>query len=139
MIPPKISFNVEKLVFSALLFTIVATFGDGPLIVVAQSSNNNSAQTVLVNVVVVLDLETWVGQMGLSCISMSLYDFYSSNPSYKTWLVLDVRDSKQDKVIDAAAGSLSLSLSLSNILTGHRGENTLCSCCVVQDKSNCRS
>ncbi|KAK2632939.1 hypothetical protein EUGRSUZ_L00861, partial [Eucalyptus grandis] len=41
--------------------------------------------------------------MGLSCIKMSLSDFYSSNPSYKTRLVLNVRDSKQDEVAAAAA------------------------------------
>ncbi|XP_039165287.1 glutamate receptor 2.7-like [Eucalyptus grandis] len=68
----------------------------------AQSGNNN-AQTILVNVGVVLDLQTWVGQMGLSCINISLSDFYTSNPSYKTRLVLNVRDSKGDEVAAAAA------------------------------------
>ncbi|KAK3435718.1 hypothetical protein EUGRSUZ_C00424, partial [Eucalyptus grandis] len=68
----------------------------------AQSGNNN-AQTILVNVGVVLDLETWVGRMGLSCINISLSDFYTSNPSYKTRLVLNVRDSKGDEVAAAAA------------------------------------
>ncbi|KAF8023165.1 hypothetical protein BT93_F0613 [Corymbia citriodora subsp. variegata] len=113
MISPKISFDAEKLLVTALsFFAIVATFSGGPRIAVAQSSNNNNAQTIPVNVGVVLDLETWMGQMGLSCINMSLSDFYRSNPSYKTRLVLNVRDSKQDEVAAAAAGSLSLSLSL---------------------------
>ncbi|KAF8015220.1 hypothetical protein BT93_H0889 [Corymbia citriodora subsp. variegata] len=104
MISPKISFDAEKLLVTALsFFAIVATFSDGPRIAVAQSSNNNNAQTIPVNVGVVLDLETWMGQMGLSCINMSLSDFYRSNPSYKTRLVLNVRDSKQDEVAAAAA------------------------------------
>ncbi|KAI6681169.1 hypothetical protein NL676_035050 [Syzygium grande] len=104
MIPPRISFDAEKILILALsFFAIVATISDGPRIVVAQSSDGNNAQTIPVNVGVVLDLETWVGQMGLSCINMSLSDFYSSNPSYKTRLVLNVRDSKQDTVAAAAA------------------------------------
>ncbi|XP_018721911.2 glutamate receptor 2.7 [Eucalyptus grandis] len=108
MIPPRTSSDAEKLLFLALsVFTIISTFRDGPRIAVAQSSNNNNAQTIPVNVGVILDLETWMGQMGLSCINMSLSDFYSSNPSYKTRLVLNVRDSKQD-VIAAAAAALDL-------------------------------
>ncbi|XP_056174684.1 glutamate receptor 2.1-like isoform X2 [Syzygium oleosum] len=104
MAPAGISFDVEKLLFMGLyFFVIVAIFGDGPWVTVAQSSNNNNATTIPVNVGVVLDLETWVGQMGLSCINMSLADFYSSNPSCKTRLVLNVRDSKQDEVAAAAA------------------------------------
>ncbi|KAL3745669.1 hypothetical protein ACJRO7_014742 [Eucalyptus globulus] len=104
MIPSRTSIDAEKLLFLALsLFTIVSTFRDGPRIAMAQSSNNNNAQTIPVNVGVVLDLETWRGQMGLSCINMSLSDFYSSNPSYKTRLILNVRDSKQDEIAAAAA------------------------------------
>jgi len=112
MVPPRVSSNAEKLLLLALaFFTIVTTFSEGPQITMAQSGNNN-AETILVNVGVVLDLETWVGQMGLSCINLSLSDFYTSNPSYKTRLVLNVRDSKGDEVAAAAAGSLSLSLSV---------------------------
>ncbi|KAK3437342.1 hypothetical protein EUGRSUZ_C02004 [Eucalyptus grandis] len=70
-------------------------------------SNNSNPTTISVNVGVILDLETEVGQMGLTCINMSLSDFYSSNPSYKTRLVLNVRDSKRDEVA-AAAGALDL-------------------------------
>ncbi|KAI6681176.1 hypothetical protein NL676_035057 [Syzygium grande] len=107
MIPPSISFHAEKLLFLALFsFVIVVTSSDGTHLAVAQSSNNNNATTIPVNVGVVLDLETWVGQMGLSCISMSLSDFYSSNASYKTRLVLNVRDSKRDEVTAAAAAEI---------------------------------
>ncbi|KAF8015221.1 hypothetical protein BT93_H0890 [Corymbia citriodora subsp. variegata] len=105
MIPSRISFDAEMLLFLALSFSaVIVTFCVGPTLAVAQSSNNNNnATTIPVNVGVVLDLETWVGQMGLSCITMSLSDFYSSNPSYKTRLVLNVRDSKRDEVAAAAA------------------------------------
>ncbi|XP_030448778.1 glutamate receptor 2.1-like [Syzygium oleosum] len=104
MIPPSISFHAEKLLFLALFsFVTVVTSSDGTHLAVAQSSNNNNATMIPVNVGVVLDLETWVGQMGLSCINMSLSDLYSSNPSYKTRLVLNVRDSKRDEVTAAAA------------------------------------
>ncbi|KAI6681832.1 hypothetical protein NL676_035713, partial [Syzygium grande] len=104
MIPPRISFDAEKLLFLALSFiAMVVTFSNGTHPAVAQSSNNSNPTTITVNVGVVLDLETRVGQMGLSCINMSLSDFYSSNPSYKTRLVLNVRDSKRDEVAAAAA------------------------------------
>ncbi|KAF8031105.1 hypothetical protein BT93_D0333 [Corymbia citriodora subsp. variegata] len=104
MIPPKISFDAVKLLFLSLsFFAIVVTVSNGSSIAVAQSSNKSNAQTIPVNVGVVLDLETWTGQMGLSCINMSLFDFYSSNPSYQTRLVLNVRDSKRDEIAAAAA------------------------------------
>ncbi|KAL3745662.1 hypothetical protein ACJRO7_014735 [Eucalyptus globulus] len=104
MIPPRISFDAEKLLFLALsLFPIVVTLSDGTHPAVAQGSNNSNPTTIAVNVGVILDLETLVGQMGLTCINMSLSDFYSSNPSYKTRLVLNVRDSKRDEVAAAAA------------------------------------
>ncbi|KAF8015219.1 hypothetical protein BT93_H0888 [Corymbia citriodora subsp. variegata] len=103
-ISPRISFDAEKLLFLALSFSVIlVTFSDGPHVAVEQSSNNSNPTTIPVNLGVVLDLETWMGQMGLSCINMSLSDFYSSNPSYKTRLVLNVRDSKRDEVAAAAA------------------------------------
>jgi ionotropic glutamate receptor len=66
--------------------------------------------TVPVNVGVVLDLDTWNGKMGWSCINMALSDFYASHSYYKTRLRLTARDSKSDVVGAAAAGSLSLDL-----------------------------
>ncbi|KAL7165872.1 hypothetical protein ACSBR2_036692 [Camellia fascicularis] len=58
--------------------------------------------TVQVKVGVVLDMNTWVGKMGLKCISMALSDLYSSHPHFKTRLDPHVRDSK-DSVVGAAA------------------------------------
>ncbi|KAG6674787.1 hypothetical protein I3842_15G062600 [Carya illinoinensis] len=60
-----------------------------------------------VNVGVILDLDTWKGRMGWSCINMALSDFYASNSHYKTRLVLDTRDSKND-VVEAAVAALYL-------------------------------
>ncbi|KAA8525682.1 hypothetical protein F0562_007537 [Nyssa sinensis] len=63
--------------------------------------------TIPVNVGVVLEIDNWVGKMGLSCISMALQDFYASHGYYKTRVVLHTRDSKRD-VIGAAAAALDL-------------------------------
>ena len=66
--------------------------------------------TIPVNVGVVLDFNTSVGNMGWSCISMALSDFYASHGNYKTRLAIKTRDSRGDVVGAAAAGTLSLSL-----------------------------
>ena len=59
-----------------------------------------------VKVGVVLDYDTWVGKMGLSCISMALSDFYASHRHYNTRILLRIRDSKSDVVGAAAAGTI---------------------------------
>jgi hypothetical protein len=74
---------------------------------------NAQNTTVLVDVGVVLDMDTWNGKMAWSCINMALSDFYASYPDYKTRLRLNIRDSKRDVVGAAAAGSLSLSVRFS--------------------------
>ncbi|GAV77833.1 Lig_chan domain-containing protein/SBP_bac_3 domain-containing protein/ANF_receptor domain-containing protein [Cephalotus follicularis] len=63
--------------------------------------------TIPVKVGVILDNDTELGKMGLSCINMSLSDFYASHSYYKTRLVLNARDSKSD-VVGAAAAALDL-------------------------------
>ncbi|KAJ8561139.1 hypothetical protein K7X08_027329 [Anisodus acutangulus] len=69
----------------------------------------NKSSTIPVNVGVVLDMDEFLGKMGLSCISMALSDFYSSDhgSKYKTRVVLHTRDSKRD-VVGAAAAALDL-------------------------------
>ena len=59
-----------------------------------------------VNAGVVLDFDTSLGKMGLSCIPMALSDFYASHGNYKTRLVLKTRDSRGDVVGTTAAGTL---------------------------------
>ncbi|KAL7166120.1 hypothetical protein ACSBR2_036907 [Camellia fascicularis] len=63
--------------------------------------------TIPVNVGVVLDMNKWVGKMGLSCITMALSDFYASHGHYRTRLVLNIGDSKKD-IVGAAATALDL-------------------------------
>ncbi|XP_034917633.1 glutamate receptor 2.8 [Populus alba] len=68
----------------------------------------NSTSIIPVNVGVVLDFDNDLdGKIGLSCINMSLSDFYDTHGDYKTRLVLITRDSKND-VAGAAAAALDL-------------------------------
>ncbi|GKU87443.1 hypothetical protein SLEP1_g1838 [Rubroshorea leprosula] len=71
---------------------------------VALAQNTTATATIPVNVGVVLDMDMWVGKLGLSCINMALQDFYSYHSNYATRLVLNIRDSKGDVVGAAAAG-----------------------------------
>ncbi|XVF35720.1 hypothetical protein REPUB_Repub18cG0170500 [Reevesia pubescens] len=71
--------------------------------VVTQTTQNTSTSTTPVNIGVVLDMDSLVGQIGLSCINMALADFYASHPYYKTRLVFHTKDSKEDLVTAAAA------------------------------------
>ncbi|KAK8697280.1 hypothetical protein V6N13_113432 [Hibiscus sabdariffa] len=64
--------------------------------------------TVPVNVGVVLDMDSLVGKIGMSCIDAALSDFYAANPHYETRLVLHAKDSMGDVVAAATAGSSSL-------------------------------
>ncbi|KAA8521445.1 hypothetical protein F0562_012122 [Nyssa sinensis] len=64
-------------------------------------------KTIPVNVGVVLDMDEWVGRMGLRCISMALSDFYASHAHYKTRLVLHAKDSN-NSVVGAAAAAQDL-------------------------------
>jgi hypothetical protein len=93
--------NSTRFDFSVFFFIIVS---ERMFLGIAQNT------TVPVDVGVVLDMDTWNGKMGWSCINMALSDFHASHPYYKTRLRLNIRDSKRDVVGAAAAGSLSLSL-----------------------------
>ncbi|XP_057459127.1 glutamate receptor 2.1-like [Lotus japonicus] len=64
-------------------------------------------ETVMVKVGGVIDLTGMVGKMGLSCINMSLSDFYLSHPHYNTRIQFSFRDSHGD-VVTAAAQALEL-------------------------------
>ena len=94
--------NPTKL-FSSLSFILI------PQIILSLFFFTNTAMsqntTVPVNVGLVLDINGEVGKVALSCINMSLSDFYNSNSHYKTRLILNTRDSKRDVVAAAAAGT----------------------------------
>ncbi|XP_024024886.1 glutamate receptor 2.8 [Morus notabilis] len=67
-----------------------------------------SKEVNYVSVGVVVDSETWVGKMGLSCIEMAVSEFYASHGYYyNTRLVIHTRDSKSD-VVGAASAALDL-------------------------------
>ncbi|XP_010098408.2 glutamate receptor 2.7 [Morus notabilis] len=70
----------------------------------AMAQNNSTTE---VNVGVILNLDTGVGKVGLSCLKMALSDFYNSRSFYNTRLVLHVRDSNKD-VVKAASAALDL-------------------------------
>ncbi|ONI33251.1 hypothetical protein PRUPE_1G412700 [Prunus persica] len=59
--------------------------------------------TIPINVGVVLDFDSRLGKIGLSCINMALSDFYASHSNYNTRLVLHTRDSTRDVVVAADA------------------------------------
>uniref|UniRef100_A0A2N9FBR6 Glutamate receptor n=1 Tax=Fagus sylvatica TaxID=28930 RepID=A0A2N9FBR6_FAGSY len=88
----------NKIAFSLFIFIILSERN-----FLAKAQNT----TIPVNVGVILNFDTWNGKMGLSCINMSLSDFYASNSNYKTRLILNSRDSKDD-VVGAAAAALDL-------------------------------
>ncbi|XVF48222.1 hypothetical protein PTKIN_Ptkin03bG0172600 [Pterospermum kingtungense] len=92
-----INFHLLPIIF---LFNILLLDG-----VVTQTQIANTTSPV--NVGVVLDLESLVGKIGLSCINMALSDFYAIYPHYKTRVVLNTKDSKED-VVQAAAAALDL-------------------------------
>jgi ionotropic glutamate receptor len=73
------------------------------------AKNLKREDIIPVNVGVVLDFDNDLdGKIGLSCINMSLLDFYDTHGDYKTRLVLITKDSKNDVAGAAAAGSPSL-------------------------------
>ena len=81
-----------------------------PLMIIFFLTNTATSKntTIPVNVGLVLDMNGEDGKIALSCINMSLSDFYNSNSHYKTRLLLNTRDSKGDVVAAAAAGTHSL-------------------------------
>ncbi|KAL7251319.1 hypothetical protein ACSBR1_013202 [Camellia fascicularis] len=91
-----------QLVFSLFFFFIVITIISLRGMAMAQSTTK-----VQVKVGAVLDMNNWVGKMGLKGINMALTDFYLSHAHYKTRLDLHVGDSK-DNVVGAAAAAVEL-------------------------------
>ncbi|XP_042485128.1 glutamate receptor 2.7-like [Macadamia integrifolia] len=82
-------------------FSLSHLFIGNQIVVLAQNT------TIPFNVGFVLDFNKMVGRIGLSCISMALYDFYETHSFYKTRLVLHTRDSK-NSVVHASSMSLDL-------------------------------
>ncbi|XP_020882835.1 glutamate receptor 2.3 [Arabidopsis lyrata subsp. lyrata] len=86
----------DKLFFCVFLFFFCLELSRG--------QNNGKTQ---VNVGVVTDVGTSYSEVAMLCINMSLADFYSSRPQFRTRLVVNVGDSKKD-VVGAAIAALDL-------------------------------
>ncbi|CAI9772308.1 unnamed protein product [Fraxinus pennsylvanica] len=100
---------MEKKSSSQLIFSFYYFFSLSLNILTAHMAMAQN-QTVLINVDVgvVLNMNNSFSAMGFSCISMALSDFYASNSNYKTRLVLNTRDAKEDDVGAAAAVQIEL-------------------------------
>ncbi|KAI3694761.1 hypothetical protein L1987_77740 [Smallanthus sonchifolius] len=57
-----------------------------------------SANFIDVDVGIVLDMESWIGESIHSSIMMAISDFYGRNNSYKTRIAVHTRDSKGDRL-----------------------------------------
>nr|XP_010931742.1 glutamate receptor 2.1-like [Elaeis guineensis] len=68
-------------------------------------STSNSPTTI--DVGVILDMGSWIGNISWSCISMAIDDFYAAHPNYSTRLVPHRRNSGDD-VVSAASAALDL-------------------------------
>ncbi|GLT81646.1 hypothetical protein SLE2022_000830 [Rubroshorea leprosula] len=99
MIPTNLLFCISWLFF--ILFCRLLS------VEAAVAQNTMASATIPVNVGVVLDLDTWVGKLGLSCINMAISDFYFNHSNYRTRLVLNVKDS-EGEIVGAAAAALDL-------------------------------
>ncbi|KAL4319274.1 hypothetical protein GQ457_18G003300 [Hibiscus cannabinus] len=95
--------NTIRVNFNLFIYFYLFTNVWLPKGAVAQPQNTTSAAAAAVNVGVVLDMDSLVGKIGMSCIDMALSDFYAAHPHYKTRLVLHTRDSIGDTVAAAAA------------------------------------
>ncbi|GAB2276268.1 hypothetical protein Dimus_010999 [Dionaea muscipula] len=77
--------------------------GEGTNTTAADHHHHLDDNKVQVKVGVVVDMDLWVGKLGMSCIDIALSDFYASRPHYNTRLILHTRDSMEDVVTAAAA------------------------------------
>ena len=88
--------NLKFLFSYIILFLLISTSLGG---------EQSTADVNVIRVGVVLDLNSTVGEMAESYISMAVSDFYAVNAKYQTRLTLFTRDSKDDVVGAACAGN----------------------------------
>ncbi|KAL8466511.1 hypothetical protein ACS0TY_035553 [Phlomoides rotata] len=82
--------------FSWLFFLLLISLCSAPL----QGFN---ARATKADVRVILDLETTIGKIFKTCISMAIEDFYSKHGNYSTMIVPHFRDARTDAVASASA------------------------------------
>ncbi|KAL1551840.1 glutamate receptor 2.7-like [Salvia divinorum] len=76
------------------------------ILLLFHSTSGFNATAAKADVGVILDLQTPLGNMYKTCISMAIQDFYSKN-SYKTMIVPHFRDSSTD-IVSAASAAIDL-------------------------------
>ncbi|KAK8637482.1 hypothetical protein V6N13_064901 [Hibiscus sabdariffa] len=84
--------------FKWTLVFVVILFSLEPLSAIVNSVNDTSIARN-VHVGLILDMQSWVGKLVDSCISMAISDFYGRNDRYRTKLVLHIRDSGGDPLL----------------------------------------
>ncbi|KAH7523909.1 hypothetical protein FEM48_Zijuj06G0062100 [Ziziphus jujuba var. spinosa] len=67
------------------------------------ATEESSTMKIPINIGTIVNMDSWVGKVGLSCLNMALSDFYSSHPQYKTRLFLHINDTNTDVVHAAFA------------------------------------
>ena len=77
------------------------------------SHNVNTENETLIDVGIVLDMESWIGKSIHMCIDMAISDFYALNHSHKTKIALHTMDSKGDPLKALSAGIYLFILQLS--------------------------
>ncbi|XP_047951016.1 glutamate receptor 2.9-like isoform X2 [Salvia hispanica] len=70
-------------------------------------ANGSNATAAKVDVGIILDLQTPLGKMYKTCISMAIEDFYFKNSNYSTVIVPHFKDSSKD-VVSAASAAIDL-------------------------------
>ncbi|KAI3839715.1 hypothetical protein MKW98_010020 [Papaver atlanticum] len=110
----KLSHHHYQLSGAILLFCVILSLGDHGLMVCGENNyelmvmgQNITGEVEEFQVGVVIDANTSVAKVWLTCMDMALSEFYASHKNYKTRLVLHVMDSKND-VLDASSAALDL-------------------------------
>jgi hypothetical protein len=75
---------------------------------ITATQNATETEPRTVNVGVILNLQSLVGKIAHMSILMALEDFYSVHSSYRTKLVLHMRDSNEEDIQAASAGTFTI-------------------------------
>ncbi|WOL15154.1 glutamate receptor 2.1-like [Canna indica] len=94
----------EAQVMNSIILLLLLSHGV-PKKIMADDKSSSSFATVQVGVI--LDMDTWIGTLGWSCISMAVDDFYAMHPNSSTRLKLHLKSSQGD-VVSAASAALTL-------------------------------
>ncbi|BFG14674.1 hypothetical protein CerSpe_009480 [Prunus speciosa] len=89
------------LIFFIIIFLDLISLYGKSLVIEAKRTTIASKQMVRIGVI--LDLDSPIGKMARSYMSMALSDFYARNATYRTKLTLSVKNSSKDAVAAASA------------------------------------